>query len=85
MGRKGNGEEEDEEYFSRLLLTHHTLRSHTACVGYPRFEDDWGWFREESKYKIIEAFVIAAFPKEQQAILLVFYFSQSLLYGPCME
>ena len=61
MGRKGDGEEEDEESFSRLLLTHHTLRSHTARVGYPRFEVDWRRFREERKYKIIETFVIAAF------------------------
>ena len=71
VGRKGDGEEEDEESFSRLLLTHHTLRSHTARVGYPRFEDDWRRFRKESKYKIIETFVIAAFPKGQQAVLLV--------------
>ena len=85
VGRKGDSEEEDEESLSRLLLTHHTLRSHTACVGYPRFEDDWRRFREESIYKIIETFVIAAFPKEQQAVLLVFCFSRSLLYGPCME
>ena len=61
VGRKGDGEEEDEESFSRLLLTHHTLRSHSARVGYPRFKDDWRWFREESKYKMIETFVIAAF------------------------
>ena len=61
VGRKGDGEEEDEESFSRLLLTHHTLRSHTARVGYPRFEVDWRRFREERKYKIIETFVIAAF------------------------
>ena len=33
----------------------------------------------------METFVIAAFPKEQEAVLLVFYFSRSLLYGPYME
>ena len=85
VGRKGDGEEGDEESFSRSFLIHRTLRSHNSRFGYPRFEDDWRRFREESKYKIMETFVIAAFPKEQEAVLLVFYFSRSLLYGPYME
>ena len=37
------------QFLISYFLTHYTLRSHTARVGYPRFEDDWRRFREEMK------------------------------------
>ena len=84
VGRKGDGKRKTRSLSLAYSLPI-TLCALILPVGYPRFEDDWRRFREESIYKIIETFVIAAFPKEQQAVLLVFYFSRSLLYGPCMD